>query len=138
MGDVLFPDDLAVALPGLVFQKRTSFYGDSVQEGASGAEYRVNRYVAPKYRFEYELRFARVNKGEMAALSDHFTNHGGRRDSFLIDDPVDGVQRRVRFSDPELDVERIVSGVYSCTFELVTANALADEAAGPFDSGGLY
>lgn len=120
MSNTVFP---VSSLPGLVFVRRTTFYGDAVQEAASGAEFRVNRYAAPRYRYEYDLRFAREALTEWSTLHGHFTTHGGRRESFLLVDPVDGVTRRVRFSEPELDAERIVAAVYSCSFELVTVAA---------------
>lgn len=119
MSDTVFP---ASSLPGLVLQARATFYGDTVQEGDTGTEYRLNR-TAARYRYEYELRFARGSANEWQTLQSHFETHGGRRESFLLTDPVDGVSRRVRFADPELTLERIVTGVYSCSFELVTVIA---------------
>jgi hypothetical protein len=120
VSDVTFP---ASSLPGLVLQARTTFYGDTVQEGDTGTEYRLNRTASPRYRYEYELRFARGTANEWQTLQSHFTTHGGRRESFLLVDAVDGVTRRVRFADPELTLDRIVTGVYSCSFELVTVGA---------------
>lgn len=109
MSDAFFP----VSLPGILFAGRTTFYGDDVQEGYSGAEFRINRYAAPRYRYSFDAEFLRASLVEIAELSGFFEAHGGRRDSFLLVDPVDGATRRVRFDEPELELTPIARGMTS-------------------------
>lgn len=135
MSDLYFPVDL----PGLVLESRSTEYGDNIQEAASGPEYRLNRTATPRYRYEYSLRFARGTHSEWQDLQDFFTDHGGRRESFLLVDGIDGTERRARFGDPDLTLERIVPGIYSCSFELVTVGETSSGSALPLDDGGgLY
>lgn len=117
MSDAIFPSS---SLPGLVLGGRETYYGDEVQEGDTGMEYRINRYTAPRFRYSYDAQFLRATLSEFETLHGFFVGHGGRRDSFLLVDPVDGVTRRVRFDEPSLECEQIVQGVYSCQFDLVS------------------
>ena len=109
MADDYFP----VSLPGLLFAGRTTFYGDDVQEGYSGAEFRINRYAGPRYRYSFDAEFLRSSLAEIAEMHGFFEGHGGRRDSFLLVDPVDGVTRRVRFDEPELELVPFARGMTS-------------------------
>lgn len=118
MSDLYFPTTLA--LPGLVLDSRTSFYDDTVQSATAGNEHRVNRYAAPRYRYSFHVTAMRDRLSELATLQGFWTAHDGRRDSFYLTDPIDDVARRVRFDEPELQVERVAVGVYSCAFDLVT------------------
>ena len=46
---------------------------------------------------------------ELATLTTFFETHKGQWDSFLFNDPVDAVQRRVRFQEDTLTLEQIVT-----------------------------
>jgi hypothetical protein len=50
---------------------------------------------------------------ELSTLVTFFETHKGKWDSFLFNDPVDGAQRRVRFAQDNLDLERIVNLVWA-------------------------
>lgn len=113
MSDLYFP----VSLPGLRLKARRIVWSTEVQEAPSGAEFRPSYRTVPRYRYSYEL-ISRDSFSERVQIEGFFNAHGGRRDSFLLVDPVDGVTRRVRFEDDEFDMERLVPGVYSTRFDL--------------------
>lgn len=116
MSNLYFP---LANLPVLRLIRRTMVARTSVTEADSGAEYRIARYSAPRYRWEFELD-TRDHLYERAEIEGFWNEHDGMRDSFLLVDPVDGVTRRVRFDDDELTVERINGNVYSMRFDLVS------------------
>ena len=113
MSILVFPDtlmgiDIAVA--------RSVIYATKIQTASSGKELRASFQSTPRYAYELTLNFLRqsgfsVNTllDEAAALSAFYVTHRGQWDSFLYNDPVDGVQRRVRFAQDNLDLKRIVN-----------------------------
>jgi hypothetical protein len=134
---------------GLRLKSRTSFETTVIQEGDLGTEYRLSAQAMRRWRYAWELRGARDAYSERVLLEGWHAGHGGRRDNFLLVDPVDGVTRRVRFDDDELEFVRVVTGVYSCEFDMITVvevtsgipSAVYDPLAGsdPLDGGGgLY
>jgi hypothetical protein len=120
VSDLYFP---LSSLPGVVFAGRTPYFSDTVQTASAGNEYRINHFTGPRFRYEFEGEFLRSSLGEIDTLHGFFLAHGGRRDSFLLVDPVDGVTRRVRFDDPELPMTPCARGsaaVLACNFGLVS------------------
>lgn len=107
---------------------RKEIYSTLVQSPASGKELRAALWSTPRYRYSLNLNFVRqsgfsVNTlvDEVAILNAFFEAHLGTWDSFLFNDPVDGVQRRVRFVSDELSLERIANLVWSGgTIELIS------------------
>lgn len=133
MSDVYLP-----TLPGLRCRGRTRIFNETEQESASGITYRIKNWSGPKYRYAYEV-WMRTANGEYATFQGHILAHSGPHESFLLVDPVDGVTRRVKFADPEIEDERIVNGAYSASFELITTNTQpGDDGAGTLDGEGLY
>jgi hypothetical protein len=109
--------------PGIdVRIRRTKVYDTEIQEAASGVELRPSIKATPRFRYELTYNFLRTAAGtqEAQALEAHFDAHGGRRESFLFDDPLDGVRRATRFDQDELEFEQIIPGLWTCTVELIT------------------
>jgi hypothetical protein len=112
MSDLLFPLDL----PGVDIKiERTPIYSTAVLEAQSGKEQRASWWSAPRYKYVVQVNFMRSNGpdgDEGYRLIDFLDQHAGRFDSFLLDDPYDGVQRRVRFDDDALLTARVLDGVW--------------------------
>lgn len=110
------------ALPYGIRVTKTPFFTTTVQAASSGRELRASRQSAVRYRYTFEaegLLVAPTN--QVQALLDHFEAHRGRWDSFLMTDPYDGVQRRVRFDQDDLEFTRVASGIWSVQpFEIIT------------------
>jgi hypothetical protein len=94
------------ALPGLeVESDRTPIYATSVFTTESQVEQRFSHQATPRYRYRlsYTLRNDTMAPApwqaytEKAIVQKFVDDHRGEWDSFLIADPWDGVQRRVRF-----------------------------------------
>ena len=112
MSNLVFP----LNLPGLdVKVKRAPIFKTGVQEAHSGKELRAKFWSAPRYRYTVTFNFLRQGKNgdEAKTLLDFFEAHAGRFESFLFDDPKDGVQRRVRFDMDELELEKFLEGTVS-------------------------
>ncbi len=99
---------------------RKEIYSTLTQAAASGKELRASLWSTPRYRYSLNLNFVRQGGYSVNTLSDEvvtlnafFDTHLGTWDSFLFNDPVDGVQRRVRFASDELTLERIVNLAWS-------------------------
>lgn len=110
------------SLPYALRCTRTVFYTNTVQTAAAGRELRTSRQSTPRYRYTFEAQgLVKAPTDQVAALLSHFEAHRGRWDSFLMTDPVDGVQRRVRFDQDDLPIVRIAPNVWAVEpFELVT------------------
>jgi hypothetical protein len=106
------------SLPGVICEGRAPFFGTQVQQAVTGAELRVKRRDVG-YRYTLTVRWLRPWLGEDDTLYQFFVARNGSWDSFLFTDPVDSVQRAVRFADDDLDLE-FKDGVWSGSIELVT------------------
>lgn len=117
MSNALLPD-----LPYGIRIRRTPFFTSTVQTAANGRELRTSRQSTVRYRYTLEAEgLLTAPANQVQALVDHFNAHRGRHDSFLMNDPFDGVQRRVRFDQDDLPITRVVDGVWEVEpFELVT------------------
>ena len=114
MSNLVFPN-----FPGIdVAVKRSEVYSTKVQTSSSGKELRASFWGVPIYRYEIPLNFLRqttfynASSDEVAQLKAFFETMRGKWDSFLFNDPVDGVQRRVRFDQDNIDMEQIVAGAW--------------------------
>ena len=112
MSNLVFP----LNLPGLdVKVKRSTVWKTGVQEAHSGKELRASFWSAPRYRYTVSFNFLRQAKNgdEAKTLLDFFDAHKCSHESFLLNDPKDGVQRRVRFDMDEMDLERLMEDTVS-------------------------
>jgi hypothetical protein len=125
MSSNVFPD-----LPGLDIQvTRRSLWATPIQTATSGKEQRASLQATPRY--EYAIK-ANVLRSEVAAptpyqalneltvLLGFIDDHKGAWDSFLFNDPVDGVQRRVRFVEDSLSVTRVADKLWSADLTLIS------------------
>jgi hypothetical protein len=117
MSNLVFPDTL---MGFDIKVTRKEIYSTIVQSAASGKELRAGLWSTPRYSYQLNLNFVRqsgfsVNTlvDELSTLVTFFETHKGKWDSFLFNDPVDGAQRRVRFAQDNLDLERIVNLVWA-------------------------
>ena len=117
MSNLIFP-----TLPGLdIAVKRSEAFSTFVQVAASGKELRASYASTPVFHYELTFNFLRQAGyspltvfDELATLTGFFETHKGMWDSFLFNgDPVDGVQRRCRFEQDNLDLEQIVAKAFN-------------------------
>lgn len=111
MSNSVFP-----SFPGLdVSVKRTPFFETSIQKSRSGKELRASWSATPRYAYKLKFNVLRSVAAlqEVQTLMTFFETHRGRWDSFLFNDPYDGVQRRVRFDQDKLEAERIAMNTVS-------------------------
>jgi phage-related protein len=125
MSNNVFP-----SLPGLdINVEREVIYRDTTHEVQSGKEYRTRWWSTPRYR--YKLKFSVLRNSvnapapwaaysEIAILLNFFDVHAGSWDSFLYNDPYDGTQVRVRFEQDSLPTTQVTSGIWECSFSLIT------------------
>ena len=113
MSNLVFPDTLAGIDIAVV---RAEVYATKVQTSTSGKELRASFQSTPRYTYELTINFLRqagwrmnMVQDELQTVTNFFTLHLGGWDSFLFNDPVDGVQRRVRFNDDTLTLTKIVN-----------------------------
>ena len=97
--------------------KRSEIYATKIQTSVSGKELRASFQSTPRYRYELRLNFLRqatynTVTDEVAQLKTFFDTMLGAWDSFLFNDPVDSVQRRVRFEQDNMDLEQLVTGAW--------------------------
>ena len=97
--------------------KRSEIYATKIQTSVSGKELRASFQSTPRYRYELRLNFLRqaaynTVTDEVAQLKTFFDTMLGSWDSFLFNDPVDSVQRRVRFEQDNMDLEQLVTGAW--------------------------
>jgi hypothetical protein len=119
MSSEIFPD-----LPGLDIKiRRRQQHKTAVLTSLNGKEHRASWWTTPRYEFTLRFNFLRqkpeIGLDEVATLSEFMQRHKGQFDSFLFDDPVDGVQRRVRFASDEIEVTRFLGGVYEGSVDLI-------------------
>jgi hypothetical protein len=112
VSDELFPLDL----PGLKIdvQRSTNFKTD-VQTAASGKELRACWWSSPRRKWTVAFEFLRQHGpmgNELDPIVQFYERHMGQFDSFLINDPVDGQQYRVRFNSDDLEISRFLDGYY--------------------------
>lgn len=86
MSNALYPD-----FPGVSFRTRYEpTWKTEVQESVSGRETRVGWWSYPRYRIDLDYEVLRADSlAEFQTLIGFFNARGGRRQSFLFDDPVD-------------------------------------------------
>lgn len=111
MSNSVFP-----SFPGLdVSVKRTPIFDTSIQQAKSGKELRAAWRANPRYAYKLKFNVLRSVAAlqEVQTLMTFFETHRGRWDSFLFNDPYDGVQRRVRFNQDKLEAERIAMDTVS-------------------------
>ena len=86
MSNALYPD-----FPGVSFRTRYEpMWKTEVQESVSGRETRVGWWSYPRYRIDLDYEVLRADSlAELQTLIGFFNARGGRRQSFLFDDPVD-------------------------------------------------
>jgi hypothetical protein len=121
------------SLPGLALAfARESLYKTVTYENPGGTEQRVSLQATPRYRYTLRYNFLRQAvaapspyqaQTEVGVVLLFLDDHKGAWDSFLFDDPVDAIQRRVRFVEDSLRIERILGQVYEVSFELLTVTA---------------
>lgn len=110
MSNSVFPD-----LPGLDIKvARKPIFNTKVLDSPSGKEQRGRFQQTPRYQYGLSFNFLRADPplAELQTLVDFFEAHYGRWDSFLLDDPYDGVQRRVRFVRDDLDARQFLHQVW--------------------------
>lgn len=120
MSNAVFP----MTLPGISIKlRRTPVFSTKVQTSVGGKELRGRFQSAPRYKYRLSFEFLRADPPlqELQQLVAFFEDHYGQWDSFLLDDPYDNVQRRVRFARDDLDVERFLHMVWELkTLELIS------------------
>jgi hypothetical protein len=113
MSNAVFP-----TFPGLdIAVKRSAVYATKIQTSSSGKELRASFQSTPRYHYELRMNFLRQAAfntivDEVATLKAFFDMMLGAWDSFFFTDPVDGVQRRVRFEQDNMDLEQLVVGAW--------------------------
>jgi hypothetical protein len=109
-----------IAFPTFTLQtlvSREPLTKSTVQKTASGAELRVKR-LAPGYRYTLDITCF-PGSTEHTTLTNFFLARDGMTDSFRFTDPVDSVERYVRFDSDDLPVNSD-GATWSVTVELVT------------------
>jgi hypothetical protein len=117
-------------LPGNRAVTRSTIYKTSVVEAVSGREDRTSWASAPRYRWSYSFGGLRswVNVtgswgtlSEIATVQMFIDYHYASGDSFHITDPYDdSTDRTVRFVEDSVTLTRLASGVWSCSFDLIS------------------
>jgi len=87
---------------------RTPTFATTILRTASGKEFRASWRPDPIYDYSATFNFLRQDlsdtaRDEALRLVSFFERHRGSFDSFLFDDPYDGVRRRTRFVNDKLD-----------------------------------
>lgn len=129
MSNNVFPS----TLPGIdIAVEREAFYATTIHETASGLEDRTAWQPTARYRYGVRVNVVRNSTmapapwgaySEPAILLKFLDDHQGAKDSFLFDDPYSGTQTRVRFVEDSLSITQVASGMWSCTFRLVSVVA---------------
>ena len=120
-----------LSLPGIdiAISRRGPIYATQIQTTSSGKEQRASWQAVPRY--EYDLKINVLREGvpapapfqaldEVTAVLGFGDDHRGAWDSFLIDDPLDGTERRVRFVEDSFTVVKIAEDLWETSFSLVT------------------
>ena len=106
-------------LPGTRIEvSRSPQWSTKIHRGSTGTEQRVGWYNAPLYEFILNVEvmregFSGAATAEASTLTNFYNSMGGKRDSFLFVDPLDGTNRRVRFDDDKLEIERLFSKLWA-------------------------
>lgn len=112
MSNEVFP----TTLKGLDIKiTRTPVFKTAVQESVSGKELRASWWSTPRYKYTLDFNFLRqgLNSDEAETLRGFFARHLGSWDSFLLNDPYDSTQRRVRFDMDEITMQRLLADTVS-------------------------
>jgi hypothetical protein len=128
MSSLIWPE-----LPGIQLAKeREPVFQTTIQADGSGAEYTSAWQSTPRYKWSLQYDFLRqnvnavstggsyTNGDEVNTLHQFFMVHQGQWDSFLFNDPVDGVQRRVRFDQDGLRLTRRVDQIWQAAVALIS------------------
>jgi len=114
-------------LPGLdISIVRTTLYSTSIQRHDRAlTERRASWWALPRYRYELKFNFLRQagyqqTYDEVEALTDFFESTRGGMLPFLLVDPVDSVERVVRFDDVGLTIGRFLSHVFESRVVLIS------------------
>jgi len=117
-------------LPGFdIAPTRGSKYPVTKKESPSGREDRTVWASTPRRRWRIKFNFLRESVAapspwgsysEVSVVDYFIDTHFGTGDSFHILDPKDGATDRVVRFVSEPDLKRIVSGVWSCEFDLIS------------------
>ena len=111
-------------------ESRETIYPVTVAEAISGREDRINWSSTPRYKWTIRHRFLRTTVNctvspwtgytELALVQYFITTHLTNFDSFHFADPYDTTDRTVRFVENTVKMDRIVPGVWSCEFDLIS------------------
>lgn len=117
MSDLVFP-----TLPACVTVSRTPVHETTIQQARSGKELRIRHLTEPRYRYTLNVSLRQHDAyAEVAAFVGFVLAVAGRYDSFLFDDPYDGVRRRCRFDADDFELSRLSSSVWSLDgLEIIT------------------
>jgi hypothetical protein len=109
---------------------REAIYKVTTKESVSGREDRTNWASEPRYRYKVKHNGLRDNVycttvpwtaySEIGVVQKFLEDHYANFDSFLFEDPYDGVVRRVRFVDNSVTVTRVVSNLWAVEFALIS------------------
>jgi 3'-phosphoadenosine 5'-phosphosulfate (PAPS) 3'-phosphatase len=127
MSALVFP-----SLPGLdIALSRAPAYKVTTVEALSGREDRTVWSSTPRFTWSLRFNFLRssvnctgagwTTYSELAAVQYMIDQHYASWDSFHIVDPWDGTTDRVvRFVENSVKFTRIVTGVWSCEFDVIS------------------
>jgi hypothetical protein len=114
------------SLPGLSIDvSRSEIHSTTIELCNTGVELRAPWFTGQqRYRYTLKFNFLRQNNhqaiiDELDKLHDFYLEKSGRLISFWLVDPVTGSDVAVRFEE-ELDIERILSGVYTSSVTLIS------------------
>ena len=108
-------------IPGMTMEIiRTVEWSTTIKRSASGRETRIQWWPAPLYNYQITIEFLRqgtVNPhhaaySEAQTLVGFFNTNMGAWDTFTFTDPLDGIQRTVRFSEDTLAITRRFSNIW--------------------------
>jgi Conserved hypothetical protein 2217 (DUF2460) len=133
MGAQVFPEHGSFntgSLPGLdVNIERESIYSSTIYTSASGKEQRTSWWASPRFRYNLTYNVLRTyvsapapwdSDSEIGVVLQFLDDHLGPYDSFLFQDPYDGIQRTVRFESDTLTIQQVVKGVWQVKFSLLS------------------
>ncbi len=115
-------------LPGQIEEVWASGYRTTILEAISGKEVRVSWRSNARRRFKVKFEFLRDNVNcpspnasytEVGLLQAFLSDMKGSWNSFSITDPVAGTSVTVRLTEDSLELTRIVSHIWSASFEVV-------------------
>jgi hypothetical protein len=89
--------------------KRRALFSTKVQTSTSGMELRTSWQSRPKYEFQITFEALVTGKGGLTQpqiLNSFYVRMRGAYDTFKFTDPLDGTERKCRFMDDNLELER--------------------------------